>query len=1031
MNITRAALSNPTAIICAVLLVLLFGVLSLLRLPVQMIPQIERPIIDISTRWRAAAPDEVEAEILERQEDVLRGLQGLEKLEASASRGSASITLQLAVGTNLERALLDVMNRLNRVPSYPADADEPQITAGGGGNGNAIAWFSLSPADGSERPMGGYQDFVEDVILPRIERVSGVAQSANFGGQRTELRITFDPYQLATLGIELPRVIGNVGNNSDVSAGFADVGRRQYTVRYAGQYKVDEFLDMLLPTRDGGEVRLREVADVAPTLVDKTGVLSVGGRQAIAINAQPEPGVNVLQVMTGIKAAVAELNAGPVARQGLTMRLVYDETDYIKDSINMLRNNLLLGIGLAVTILWAFLRVVRATAVVAVAIPVSLFVAFGALYAGGRTLNIISLAGLAFAMGMVLDAAIVVLENIVRLRESGEKGIDAAAKGAAQVWPALVASTATTVAIFVPILFMQDVAGQLFADLAFAITVAVVTSLVIAITIVPTASAVWLKGEFKKDEYAGFWDRGTAHIMRLTDTPGRRAGWIVGLTTLAIGLTAVLKPNADYLPEGRQNFIFGFIQAPPGQSVDSAENEFANVVNARLRPYLAGEKEPAVRGYFMGVFGTFGFYGARAQDPADVDAMLGIFQSEVFTGFPDTMAFASRAPIFGRLGGGRGIEVNLQSRDLDAMLRAARVGMGAISEALPGSQVRPIPGIELAQPELRLQPDDVRINEVGWTRSQVATVSRALGDGLFVGDYFDGDKQLDVILRAQQWRTPEELMAIPLATPTGTVPLGDLVQMVRTAGPDQIRRVDRRRTITLNVTPPGDMSLEEAIDTLQTIIDPLLRDQLPEDGDITYYGSADNLKTALSNMSYSLLLAITILFLLISALFRSFKDALLVVLALPLAIVGGVAALRLTDLWLTTTNAGFQPMDLLTMIGFITLLGLVVNNAILLVHQTRQSEREGTPRRDAVAYAVRVRLRPIFMSTLTTLFGMLPLLLLPGAGTELYRGLAAVIVGGMAVSTIFTLVLLPSLLRIGEGRSASVAAPQPEGTQYV
>jgi multidrug efflux pump subunit AcrB len=256
--------------------------------------------------------------------------------------------------------------------------------------------------------------------------------------------------------------------------------------------------------------------------------------------------------------------------------------------------------------------------------------------------------------------------------------------------------------------------------------------------------------------------------------------------------------------------------------------------------------------------------------------------------------------------------------------------------------------------------------------------------------------------------------------------------MERTAGPDQIRRVDRRRTITLNITPPADMSLEDAITVLREQVEGPIRDRLPEDGDVSYYGSADNLTIALRNMLSSLALAVVILYLLISALFRSFKDALMVVLALPLAVVGGVVALRLTDWTLRAAGAGIQPMDLLTMIGFITLLGLVVNNAILLVHQTRQTEREGMPRREAVAYAVRVRLRPILMSTMTTLFGMLPLLLVPGAGTELYRGLAAVIVGGLTVSTVFTLVLLPSLLRIGEQQPAQVVPPSPSpGEQYV
>ena len=431
----------------------------------------------------------------------------------------------------------------------------------------------------------------------------------------------------------------------------------------------------------------------------------------------------------------------------------------------------------------------------------------------------------------------------------------------------------------------------------------------------------------------------------------------------------------------------------------------------RVAPYQEGEKEPAIDYYFAAVMGSFGFIGLSAADPDDVDEILEIFNGEILAGFPDTLAFANRVSIFTRVEGARSIEVNIQGEDIDALLTVARMGMGLISQAIPGAQVRPDPGVVLAQPELRLIPDERRIAEVGWSRNVVSNIARALGDGLFVGEYFDGVRKRNIVVRSLDWDDPEELAAIPLATPQGgVVPAGDLMRIERTVGPDQIRRVDRRRTITLVVTPPSDMSLEEDLTTLRSDVSPALLGQLPSDGELSFYGSADDLEIALGNMGRSFLLAIVILYLLVSALFRSFRDSLLVLLVLPLATVGGVVALRIADLLV------FQPMDLLTMIGFITLLGLVVNNAILLVYQTRSSERAGVARRDAVEKAVRIRLRPILMSTLTSLFGMLPLLVMPGSGTELYRGMAAVIVGGMSVSTAFTLILLPSLLRLGEER---------------
>ncbi|MEM9058273.1 MAG: efflux RND transporter permease subunit, partial [Pseudomonadota bacterium] len=581
MILTRASLSNPTAVVVAVLLVLLFGAISLARLPVQMIPNVEQPVITIDTRWRAAAPEEVEASILEPQEDALRGLPGLRSMESSASRGRAQITLTYYPEVDLERALIELMNSLNRVPSYPADADEPVIFSGGSSSINAIAWFAIRPAPGNDIDITGYQDFVDDVVLTRLERVPGVANAGAFGGREREVRITFDPYLAAAHGIEIPAVAGSLGGNEDSTGGFTDVGRRQYTLRFAGRYPVDELGEAVLTWNDGLPVRLRDVATVSVELRDSTGLLSQDGGPSIAVNAQPERDVNVLNVMTELKAAVAELAEGPLKSEGLTITQAYDETLYITDSVSMLRNNLLLGIVLAVGVLWWFLRRLRATLIVAVAIPVSLFIAFNALDLGGRTLNIISLAGLAFAMGMVLDASIVVLENIVRLREQGNSGREAADQGAQQVYGALVASTATTVAIFLPLIFLRDAAGQLFADLAFALAVAVVSSLVIALTIIPTASRTWLKSVNLDDPHTAWWDRATRVLMTLTATPRRRALWIGGLVGVTATMTLVLLPDADYLPEGKQNFAFAFIQPPPGQGVDTSRREFIDVVNAR------------------------------------------------------------------------------------------------------------------------------------------------------------------------------------------------------------------------------------------------------------------------------------------------------------------------------------------------------------------------------------------------------------------------------------------------------------------
>jgi len=1021
VKLTEASLGNPVAVLVAVLLIALFGGISLDYLPVQLTPEIQEPQITITTTWRAAAPNEVEADIVEPQENVLRGTPGMTELLGQAQEGRGVITITFAVDMDLRRALVEVLNRLNQVPSYPDDADEPTISTVGG-DARAIAWFVIKTAPGNDRDISSYKDFVEEVVQTRFERVPGVARSEVYGGREHEIRITFDPYRAASLGIELPVISRLAGTSKDISGGFADVGKREFSLRYAGKYSIRDLNELIIHWREGRPVYLRDVATVEKRLVDRNSFVITKGTLSIAVNAQRETGVNVLQIMAGLRQAMQELQEGALENARLTIEQVYDETTYIDNSIFMLRNNLGLGVVLAVFVLWWFLRRLRATLIVAASIPICLLGSFIVMYSAGRTLNVISLAGLAFAVGMVLDASIVVLENIVRLRERGESPDQASLGGTRQVWGALVASTATTVAIFLPIVFLRDEAGQLFADLALTISAAVCLSLLVAITVVPAAARRFLHRQRLTDPHRHWWLAASRTLMVLTDGRMRRLFWIVVLISLPVVVAYRYLPKADYLPEGNRNLIFAYILPPPGANIGQIEHEMGRIIADRLQPHVDGERDPEVKHYFFVAIPRGVFLGVRARDPAETDKLLPLIRS-VIDGFPDTIAVANRASLFGGFGEGRTIDMDLQGRDIAALMEAAQLGFYAIGQKLPEATVRPFPGLELDQPELRLVPNDRRIAEAGWDRGTISGIVRAFGDGLYVGDYFDGEQTIDIIVRSETWQTPEELTAMPLATPgAGILPLGELLDVAYTSGPEEIRRINRRRTVTLRVSPPEHMSLEAALDRLRSEVEPLVRANLPEDGDVRYTGTADKLQSALKSMRGSFLLAVVILYLLMSALFQSFRDSLLVILSLPLATVGGVIALNLINsvpAWFGVVV--FQPMDLLTMIGFVILLGIVVNNAILLVYQARSGEREeGLNRREAVNQAIHIRLRPILMSTLTTVFGMLPLLLVPGPGTELYRGMAGVIVGGMLVSVVFTLVLLPSLLRIGEDRSGVV-----------
>jgi multidrug efflux pump subunit AcrB len=1022
MNLTETSLRNPAGVLVAILMVGLLGVFALVKLPIQLFPNIDEPVISIFTSWRAAAPTEIESEIIEPQERALQGLRGMQSLDAFANQGSAFLNLRFAVGTDMQATMLEVISRMNQLPPLPRDAQAPQISLGeDGGNGpnNTLSWFFVQLLPGTQGPIDNYRRQIEELFRNRVEPIPGVANvRMNFGAEE-ELQIVFDPARAAELGIQIPRIAQVAGNADDVSGGFVDIGRRQYTVRFAGRYQVDQFADLVLEWRDGRPVRLGDVATVQVRRGDRNSLALQNGNPAIGIQIMKENDANVLETLNAVKKEIESMRDNDLKKMGLSIAQSFDPSVFIDQAISMVTGNLFSGVVLAVLVLWYFIRDRRATLLVGLSIPICLTVTLVMLYAFGRTLNVISLAGLAFGVGQSLDTAIVMLEAIAQQRERGLSRIEATLAGARQVWPALLASTVTAVIVFLPIVFMRDAVSQLFADLALTISIAVIASLIVAATALPLAASRWLnaedvhKGSDAKYRAIADW------IVRWTDSPRRRYATVAVLFLAPVVLTWALLPPLDYLPPVKRDAIDGFIQLPPGTNIDTVEREFVKPVADRLAPYMAGEKEPRLKNYYVlaGAFGTN--IGVRPLDPDDIDELNTLINEHVLAGFPDVQSFAAQGNLFGGFGDGRNIDFQLQATDFEQLLAAARAAEKLIQEKMPGAQVQAFQDLEMADPELRLNPDDRRLNEVGWTRGDIGTVVRALGDGMFVGEYFDGERRLDMILRASKWDSPEQLASTPVATPVGSVlPLGELVQVQSTVGAGGLRRVDGHRTIGLNVSPPKELSLGQAIEQLKRDVEPEIRKVLPADGSIHYEGNAGSLREALSNMAQNLSIALIALFLLLAALFRSVKDSMYVILTIPLAGFGGVLALVILR-WFTP-----QTLDLLTMVGFVVLMGLVVNNAILLVDQARSEIRAGAAVRAAIESALSTRTRPIMLTTLTTLFGMLPLVLIPGPGSVLYRGLGTVLVGGMAVNSVFTLVLLPTLLRLIEQPSTvEVVAP--------
>ena len=1012
MNITRSSVKNPAAVIVITILLLVFGVIGINKLPIQLTPDIQQPQINIGTGWRAAAPEELESVIIEPIENVVKNTPGVTDVTTNVQRGFGNITLTFEAGADMKQAMLDVLNNLNQAPPLPLDAFEPVVSAAGTGpQAPNAASLLIKPQVGVDiEDITVYQKLIDDVIEPRFAKINGVAR-VNLNSERPrELRITFDPYKAASLGLQVSQIASTVSRASDVSGGFAEVGRRNYTVRFAGQYDVENLGEMIVGYSGERPIYLSDVAYVEETMQDAFGFSLRNGQPGYYITIQRTNGSNTVEVLDEINKAIKELNEGPLKEIGLEVDLSFDASVHIRNALNLVKSNLGLGVMLSLGILWLFLRGARPTMIIATTIPISLAVAFLALSIFDRSLNVISLAGLAFSVGLVLDAAIIVQENIVRLRSEGLDDRKAVLKGTLQVTGALFASTATSVAIFLPILFMEGIEGQLFSDLALTLSVAVIASLATAITVMPVISAFWLKNLSTRDPFAHYWERITNLVMRLTNNNSKRWLWVSGLLGGSLVVAITLMPRTDFMPRAPIDGFFFNLNTPPGGNLQFLEEELADRVKARLAPYYNGEKQPRIKSYNFYAFGPGASGGfIYSADPRRVEELMQVVRTEVLHDLPDTQVFLFRGSMINVSGGGNGrsISLDLQGPEIDALMDAAGAGLAAINEALPGTSARPVPGLTLAEPELQLIPDDRRITQSGLDRNAVANAVRAFTGGLFVSEYFDGNDRMNVILRGTKWHSPDELAALPIYTPlAGIQTVGELAQIHRTVGPTQLRRVDGKRTVSIIVSPPSNMSLEEAISVLNEKVLPQIQAQLPPNASIQMSGNANRMAQAITDMVNNFMLALMILFLLMTALFKSARDSLLVLLVMPLAVAGGVVGLSLLNL------VTFQSLDLLTMIGFIILLGLVVNNAILLVDQTRMAEASGLSRVDAVRQAVRIRARPVYMSTLTSLFGMLPLMAIPGVGSEIYRGLATVIVGGMGISAVFTLILMPSLLQL-------------------
>ena len=1031
----ESIIRRGTLLTIGVLVIIVFGVISILRIPIQMIPDLEVRVISVRTMWPGATPQDVEKEIIIEQEKYLRNLPGLQRIISTASTGMANIELEFPFGVDINEVLIRVNNALSQVPSYPENVDEPRLYTSSFSS-NSFMFFRVEPLPGNPKgvDMNFMRDFVEDNVATRMGRVPGVSEVNVRGGAERQIQILVDPARLAERGITLTQFRNAIRErNQDISAGDIDSGKRRYLLRTVGRFDNLQDIENLLIKRNGDSiVRLKDVAEVRLGHFEIVSQSYINGNPVIFVSLRRNIGSNVIAIKNKMMPVVKEISHNLLEPIGMRMVFTTDDVRYVKASVANVWKNLLIGAFLATLVMFLFLRSVPATFVGILGIPICTIAAFLGLLLAGRTINVISLAGVAFAIGMTVDNTIVVLESIERERRRGLGRIEASVTGVKKVWTAVLASTLTTVLVFAPILFVQEEAGQLYSDIAVAISASIIVSMLVAVTVVPTASSHLPFAAKTVKTGPGVWIKNliTSSVNWLIHSTARSIFCVLGIFAITLLIIIKLTPAAEYLPEGEEPKAFSSMIAPPGYSLPMM-NEIAADLHKIFLPHLhdkigqfeRGETDmPAIAYLVLWTQPQYLRMIIETKDPKQINTMMDIVD-EKFRKYPGMRAFSSRGSIISSNNGGtRSINVDISGSDLPTIYKVAYNVYERAQEIFDHPRVNSDPpSLILGQPLLELKPDWDRAAELGLTPQDIGYTVSAFTDGAYVDEFFLADDKVDMYIYSSRKRIKnlDDIKNIPVYTPRGAVvPVGTVTKLVETVDTDTIRRVDGRRTVTVMIIPPRKVAFETAINMVKTDLLKNMKDagKVPAGVNLDITGASDQLDATREALSDNFIIAIFLCYLLLVAIFSHWGYPFVIMTTVPLGIAGGIIGLWLMNhigaqLPLFGFAAISQPFDMITMLGFLILVGTVVNNPILIVDRALTNlNKEGMTSIEAVNDAVESRLRPIMMSMITTVCGLSPLVFIPGAGTELYRGVGAIVLFGLFFATLITLIFLPSLL---------------------
>jgi HAE1 family hydrophobic/amphiphilic exporter-1 len=1014
MKITDFSIRRPMTIAVLVVVILLLGAVSLSRLAIDLYPEMNLPVGAVMTSYPGAGPQEVENQVTRPMESVLGTVSDLDTIQSISSTGESIVIVRFNWGTDMDFASLQMREKVDMIKGMlPDGADDPMVFKM---DPNMLPIMQLAVV--GDRPQQVKQ-VAEDVIQPRLERVAGVAAVRVEGGVQREIQVLVDKAKLNGTGLSLNQVVQSLqSENRTVSAGDVQSGSKDMLVRVTGEFQsIEEIRQIVLTSPSGASVYLKDIADVVDGSAEQTHLSRVNGQPGLAVMIHKQSGVNTVQVSRDVKAALEELkNEVP---PDFSFQKVMDQSEFIEESINSVVKKIFLGGALAILVMLVFLRNVRSTLIISTAIPISIIGTFVLLYFNDMTLNLISLGGLALGVGLIVDDAIVVLENIYRHRQQGYGLVDAAKQATDEVGNAVTSATLTTIAVFMPIVFVEGLASQLFKPMAYTVTFAVLTSLMVALTLVPLLSSRYLKLEEPRE--GTLWgkvyrssgekfDRFYNWYRKVLQwSLGHRKTVVASIAAMFVASLALIPMvGAEFIPTIDEGYVKVTLDLPDGTHLDET-NRIIGKVEA------LAEEIPEVENIITNV----GFTGSESMGgQASSDAGQVYFQlvdkaersrsTEVIAGVVREKAqyiagadinVSATGPALEGQQVGSPVSITIKGDDLEVL--------GSLAEEIT-SLVEEVPGTAEAansmgegRPEIRVIADRDRAAAYGLTGSQIASAVRTAIQGTVATQYRTAGDEIDVRVRLKggQDASVQDLENLTVSSPAaGAVPIRQVATLEEAEGPNSINRNDQSRVV--NVT--ANLSGRDLGSVMEDIRAKLAGIDLPQGYSIEYGGQYEEMMDAFGNLGLALLLAVALVYLVMVAQFESLIYPFIIMFSVPVTIIGVTLSLLLSG----------RPFSVPAFIGVILLAGIVVRNAIVLVDYINVLRRRGMERDEAILKAGPTRLRPILMTALTAILAMFPMALGIGAGAEGQAPLATVVVGGLAFSTVITLVLVPVIYTI-------------------